>query len=77
LPRKQQQHEVTVLLLAQTNWKSGVITVTVKSQVAMLLQQSVATQCTLVVVPGANTTPEAGLQTTPTFVQQRLLAVTV
>ena len=45
-------------------------TLTVKSQLALLLQQSVTMQCTFVTIPGANTLPDGGANTTVTLVQQ-------
>ena len=52
------------------------MTVTVKLQLLVLPLQSVATQLTGVVVPGAKRLPEGGLHTTVTLLpQQGLLAV--
>ena len=53
------------------------VTVTVKSQEATLLQQSVASQWTRLVVPGRNTVPEAGVNTNDRLVQQLLEALAV
>jgi hypothetical protein len=50
-------------------------TVTVKLQVQLLLQESVATQLTVVVVFGAKRWPEGGLHTTVTLLQQVSVAV--
>jgi len=52
-------------------------TVTVKLHVAVLVQQSVATQFTVVTVPGAKEVHEGGVQTTVTWLQQALVAVTL
>jgi hypothetical protein len=52
-------------------------TVTVKLQVTVLVQQSVATQFTVVTVPGAKEEHEGGVQTTVTLLQQPLAAVTL
>jgi hypothetical protein len=52
-------------------------TVTVKLQVAVLPQQSFATQLTVVTVPGAKDEQEGGVQTTVTLLQQALVAVTL
>src|ERR1017187_8441419 len=51
-------------------------TVTVKSQAELLPLQSVATQCTGVVVPVANTLCEGGVQTMVRLEQQLSVAVT-
>ena len=50
-------------------------TVTIKSQLFVLPQQSVATQCTVFVVLGANIVPEGGVQTKVTLGQQLSVAV--
>ena len=50
-------------------------TVTMKSQLVLLLQQSVATQCTVVTVPGPNILPEDGVKVTVTLLQQPATAV--
>jgi hypothetical protein len=47
-------------------------TVTVKLQLQLLLQESVATQLTVVIVFGAKL-PEGGLHTTVTLLQQRFV----
>jgi hypothetical protein len=52
-------------------------TVTVKLQLLLLPQQSVATQLTVVTVPGAKDEHEGGVDTTVTLLQQALVAATV
>jgi hypothetical protein len=76
VPNVQPAH--TVLLLAQMITGTQAFeatTVTVKQQVALLLQQSVAVQHTSVDEFGANVLPDGGEQTTTGgLVQQALVA---
>jgi hypothetical protein len=55
----------------------GHCTMTRNEQLLTLPQQSVATQETRVVVPGAKVEQDGGVQTTLTLVHEALLAVTV